>query len=194
MRRAPMTTPEELPAKLDRITDIVAEAAEAGRKVLIFTYFLDVITVLEKHLAPQTVGTVTGAVAPGTRQQLIDALDSAPAGSVLLAQITAGGTGLNIQSANVVVLVEPQVKPSTEAQAIARVHRMGQTAKVLVHRLIAENTADELMLEKLADKTQLFDAYARPSESAQIPDAVDISESDLAASIITEERQRLGYH
>lgn len=193
MRRAPMTTPGKLPAKLERITEIIEEAAAAERKVLIFTFFLDVIDVLQEHLGTQVVGTVTGSVAPGTRQQLVDSLDHAPAGSVLLAQITAGGTGLNIQSANVVVLVEPQVKPSIEAQAIARVHRMGQTAKVLVHRLIAENTADELMLGRLAGKTQLFDAYARPSESAQIHDAVDVSESELAASIIAEERRRLGY-
>ena len=193
MRRAPLTTPGVTPAKLERISEIVDEAREAGRKVLIFTFFLDVLDVLAGQLGEQVVGTITGAVTPTARQAMIDSLDDASPGSVLLAQITAGGTGLNIQSANVVILAEPQVKPSIEAQAIARVHRMGQTSNVLVHRLIAEGTAEERMLELLGDKAGIFDAYARPSESAQVHDAVDISESELAASLIAEERRRLGH-
>lgn len=193
MRRAPMTTPDAVPAKLERIIEILDDAEEAGRKVLIFTFFLDVIDVLREALGERVVGVVTGGVPPTARQEMIDALDHAPAGSALLAQITAGGTGLNIQSASVVVLVEPQVKPSIEAQAIARVHRMGQTSGVLVHRLIADDTADERMLEMLAGKRQIFDTYARPSESAQVHDAVDVSESELAASVIAAERERLGF-
>ncbi len=193
MRRAPMTTPDARPAKLERITEILDDAEDAGRKVLIFSFFLDVIDVLRKSLGEKVIGAITGSVHPSARQEMIDQLDDAAPGSVLLAQITAGGTGLNIQSASVVILIEPQVKPSIEAQAIARVHRMGQTTNVLVHRLIADDTADERMLEVLADKRQLFDAYARPSESAQIHDAVDVSEIDLAASVIAAERKRLGY-
>jgi len=93
----------------------------------------------------------------------------------------------------VVILVEPQVKPSIEAQAIARVHRMGQTSTVLVHRLVADDTVDERMLEMLAGKSAIFDAYARPSESASVHDAVDVTERQLAAEIIAAERERLGF-
>nr|WP_241228439.1 DEAD/DEAH box helicase [Corynebacterium hylobatis] len=194
MRRAAMTTPDVVPAKLERIREIVAEAEESGRKVLIFTYFLDVLDVLAADLGERVVGCLSGAVNPAARQELIDALSTAPAGSVLLAQITAGGTGLNIQSASVVIIVEPQVKPSVEAQAIARAHRMGQTSTVLVHRLIGDDTVDERMLEMLVGKAQLFDAFARPSESAQVHDAVDITEGQLAEAIIAAERERLDYN
>jgi len=100
--------------------------------------------------------------------------------------------GLNIQSASQVIICEPQVKPTIEQQAVARVHRMGQTATVNVHRLIGDDTADERMLEILAGKTQIFDVYARLSETAETPDAVDITEAQLAASIIDAERARLG--
>lgn len=193
MRRAAMTTPDAVPAKLERIREIVGEAEEAGRRVIIFTYFLDVLDVLEADLGHRAVGRLSGAVSPAARQSLIDALGSAPGGSVLLAQITAAGTGLNIQSASVVILVEPQVKPSIEAQAIARAHRMGQTSSVMVHRLIGDDTVDERMLEMLAGKAQLFDAYARPSESAAVHDAVDVTEGQLAEMIIAAERERLGY-
>ena len=61
--------------------------------------------------------------------------------AVLVARIHAGGTGLNIQAASVVVLMEPQIKPSLEEQAIARAHRMGQTRRVLVYRLLDEDSA-----------------------------------------------------
>ena len=190
MRRAPMMTPVGVPAKLERLREIVDEAAEAGRKVLIFSFFLDVLARLEKELGETVVGTVDGSVAAAKRQDLVDQFAAVNGPAVLLAQITAAGAGLNIQAASVVILVEPQVKPSIEAQAIARAHRMGQTSTVLVHRLVADDTADERLLEILGQKTKVFDAYARESESARVHDAVDVSESQLAEEIIAAERER----
>jgi SNF2 family DNA or RNA helicase len=78
-------------------------------------------------------------------------------------QVDAGGIGINLQSPQVVVLMEPQMKPSTEWQAIARVHRMGQSKTVLVHRLIARDTIDERMVELVEQKTQVFMDYANDS-------------------------------
>lgn len=70
---------------------------------------------------------------------------------------------------------------------------MGQTSQVVVHRLVGDETADERLLEVLADKRRIFDAYARSSETAEAPDAVDVSEGDLARTIIAAERRRLGF-
>jgi len=78
-------------------------------------------------------------------------------------QVDAGGIGINLQSAQVVILMEPQMKPSTEWQAIARVHRMGQSKTVLVHRLIARDTVDERMVALIEEKTQIFMDYAHDS-------------------------------
>lgn len=61
-----------------------------------------------------------------------DEFDNAKAGKVLPAQIQAGGTGLNIQTASVVIICEPQLKPSIENQAISRAYRMGQSRDVFV--------------------------------------------------------------
>ncbi|PRQ11967.1 DEAD/DEAH box helicase [Corynebacterium sp. 13CS0277] len=183
-----------MPAKVERILDIVEEAESADRKVIVFTYFLDVLDVLQHYLGDRVVGTITGSVSAPQRQEMVDALGAAPAGAVLLAQITAGGVGLNIQAASVIVLAEPQVKPTIEDQAIARAFRMGQTRKVHVHRLIGADTVDERMLEILAPKRATFDSYARRSEvTSSTPDAVDITEPALAATIIAEERARLGF-
>ncbi|MDO5513486.1 DEAD/DEAH box helicase, partial [Corynebacterium sp.] len=80
MRRAAMTTPGAVPAKLERIREIVEEAEEAGRRVLVFTYFLDVLDRLESALGSRVVGRLSGQVTPAARQSLIDALATAPPG------------------------------------------------------------------------------------------------------------------
>ena len=110
------------------------------------------------------------------RQQIIDEFEAMPAGSVLPAQIGAGGTGLNIQAASVVILCEPQLKPSTENQAIARAHRMGQSRTVLVYRLIAADTIDERIQDMLREKQAIFDAFADKSAAA---DATSREESQI---------------
>jgi ABC-type branched-subunit amino acid transport system ATPase component len=111
---------------------------------------------------------------------------------VLVCQIEAAGVGVNIQAASVVILCEPQVKPSIEAQAIARAHRMGQVRTVQVHRLLIADSVDERMIEILSSKAQLFDAYVRHSTIAHAaPGAVDISEVQLARMIVAQEQQRL---
>jgi hypothetical protein len=111
---------------------------------------------------------------------------------VLVCQIEAGGVGLNIQAASVVILCEPQVKPSIEAQAVARAHRMGQVRTVQVHRLLIEDSVDQRMLELLGSKAKVFDAYVRHSAIAQAaPGAVDVSEVQLARTIVAQEQRRL---
>jgi SNF2 family DNA or RNA helicase len=111
----------------------------------------------------------------------------------LVGQIQAAGTGLNIQAASVVILCEPQIKPSLEVQAIARAHRMGQVPKVQVHRLILPESVDEQMLAMLAYKQSEFDDYARDSDLANQADgAKDASEESMAKVIVMEERKRLG--
>lgn len=74
---------------------------------------------------------------------------------------------LNIQAASVVVLCEPQFKPSIENQTISRAYRMGQTRKVFVHRLLCKDTIDERIMQILANKQRIFDSLptgrSRPS-------------------------------
>ena len=112
------------------------------------------------------------------RQQIIDDFSAYEGGAVLLSQILAGGTGLNIQKASIVIMCEPQYKPSIENQAIARAYRIGQTSNVTVYRLLGERTIDERILQILKEKLALFDAYANISESGE--QSIQVSEKDLA--------------
>ncbi len=241
MRRAAFARPEKS-AKLQRLRELVAEAAGNGLKVVVFSYFRDVLAVVGEALeeaeteaagasgpgqaagAARTSGAerasgaaqasgatrasgaagvsgrerstvhgpLTGSVPPARRQAMVDAFAAAPGHAVLLAQIEAGGVGLNLQAASVVVICEPQVKPTVEHQAVARAHRMGQVRPVQVHRLLATSGVDQRLLEILENKSRLFDAYARRSDVAEAtPDAVDVSDGALARRIVEDEQRRL---
>lgn len=99
---------------------------------------------------------------------------------------------MNMQAGSVVVICEPQVKPSLETQAIARAHRMGQLRGVQVHRLLTTDSVDQRMVEMLGEKQRIFDEYARGSEvAASSPEAVDQSEKKLAAEVVEMEMERL---
>ena len=163
-------------AKLQRLVEIVAEAADNGRKTVVFSSFLDVLRAVDRALDGRCVGLLTGRLDPSSRQALVDEFSASPEPLVLASQIQAGGVGLNIQAASVVVLTEPQWKPSIEDQAVARLHRLGQVRPVHVHRLLAEGGVDQRMLEILSTKRQLFDEYARMSDLKEAsPHAIDVS-------------------
>ncbi|MBC6458908.1 DEAD/DEAH box helicase [Actinomadura sp. HBU206391] len=192
MRRAAYAVPDRS-AKLERLLELVQEAADNDLKVVVFSFFRDVLAAVHEAIGPHAHGPIAGGLTAIRRQQVVDEFTAAQGHAVLLGQIQAGGVGLNLQAASVVILCEPQVKPTMESQAVARAHRMGQVRKVQVHRLLAADSVDERMLNILHGKAQLFDAYARRSDLADAtPDAIDISEQALARQIIDEERQRLG--
>lgn len=131
---------------------------------------------------------INGSVSPQRRQEIIDEFDEAPPGAVLVAQIQSGGTGLNIQAATVVVICEPQFKPSIENQAISRAYRMNQTRNVLVYRLLCENTVDEKITEMLKQKQAVFDAFADSSSAADHTVKVD---NNTFGNIIKDEIDRI---
>lgn len=190
MRRAAMLSERSM--KVNRLLEIVEEAEANGRRVIVFSYFREVLNEVARLLPGEVFGPLTGSVPAADRQNLVDRFSQAGHGAVLVAQITAGGVGLNIQSASVVVICEPQIKPTMESQAIARAHRMGQTNIVQVHRLLTEDSVDQRIRDILAAKMQLFDEFARDSVIAkQAPDAVDVSEAEIARMVVAAERERL---
>ena len=194
MRQAGLASPDPAAcAKTERLVELVTEAAVNGRKTLVYSFFRDVIDVVARAVPGTIFGPITGDLAPARRQQVVDDFTAHPGPAVLVSQIQAGGVGLNIQAASVVILCEPQVTPTSEEQAFARAHRMGQVRTVQVHRLLNEDAVDERMQELLDVKRDAFDAYARRSALAEATvSAVDLSLERLADTIVREEQQRLG--
>ncbi len=176
-------------SKANALLELCEQAREDGRKLIIFSFFRNTIAKVCALLGEQALEPITGDIPPEKRQEIVDKLKDAPAGTAIVSQVQAGGTGLNIQSASVVIFCEPQIKPSIENQALSRAYRMGQTRSVLVYRLLCEDTVDERMLEILANKQNLFDAYA--DESAVGAENIKQTEAALAKQIITMEKERL---
>ncbi|WP_106402228.1 DEAD/DEAH box helicase [Actinocorallia populi] len=190
MRRAAYAAPKTS-GKLKRLLELVAEARENGHKVVVFSFFREVLTTVHTAL-PDAFGPLAGDVPATRRQEIVDLFAAHPGHAVLLAQIQAGGVGLNLQAASVVILCEPQLKPTVESQAIARAHRMGQVRRVQVHRLLSPDSVDERVLALLRHKKALFDAYARRSDIAETtPEAIDLSDPSIARQIVEEEQLRL---
>ncbi len=179
-------------AKIRRLKEIVEEAESDGRKILVFSFYLDTIECVIDSLGRRCTQPINGSVPVQRRQQIIDEFEKMPAGSVLPAQIQAGGTGLNIQSASVVIICEPQLKPSIENQAISRAYRMGQTRKVLVYRLLASNTIDERIDDILTEKQVIFDAFADISEAVTAKEKEDYQIDEMTfGKLIQEEIDRI---
>ena len=189
-------------AKLERLIEIVEEAAEDGMKVVVFSYFRAVLATAGQALGASVAGEINGSVPPAVRQQIVDDFTRRHGHAVLLGQIEAGGVGINMQAASVVVITEPQWKPSTENQAVARAHRMGQIRTVQVHRLLAKGSVDERMREIQENKTLLFDEFARKSDAKDAdrravdtaehrPAVLDDESVPLERRIILAEEHRL---
>ncbi|OMC31129.1 helicase SNF2 [Mycobacterium colombiense] len=191
MRQAAMNQSDKS-TKMQRLIEIVGEAEDNNRRVVVFSYFRSVLDQVAHALPGKVFGPLTGSVPAPQRQVMVDAFSAAGHGAVLVSQIVAGGVGLNIQAASVVVICEPQLKPTTEWQAVARARRMGQLESVQVHRLLSEEGVDQRIREILARKSELFEEFARKADIADAaPEAYDISEAELAREVIAAERERL---
>ena len=179
--------------KAARLLEIADQAKTEGRKIIVFSFFLDTIRRVQELLGDRVYGPISGSIPADRRQELVDRFAEGPEGSVLICQIVAGGVGLNIQAASVVVLCEPQWKPSIETQAISRVYRMGQARSVEVFRLLAEDTVDEHVLRILKGKSELFEGFA--DESSVGDASMELMESRMEKAmsrILEEERKKYG--
>ncbi len=179
-------------SKANRLLEICDNAKEEGRKIIVFSFFRNTLEKVHQLLGERCMETISGDISPAHRQEIVDAFNAAEPGAVLVSQVQAGGTGLNIQAASVIVFCEPQLTPAIENQAVSRAYRMGQTRDVLVYRLLADDTIDERMLEILSGKQLEFDNFADESvigdSQLQIQKA---EEGSWVTKMVREEQERL---
>lgn len=121
-----------------------------------WTSHLDLIQIaLEDNNIPYV--RLDGKMSRVKRNASLDAFRDDPSVTVILVSIMAGGLGLNLTTANKVYVMEPQFNPAAEAQAIDRVHRLGQTREVTATRFIMDESFEEKMLELQKKKQNLAD-------------------------------------
>ena len=144
-------------SKLERLEELFEELlAEEGRKIVLFSEWTTMLTLIERQLKPFHVNHVRldGSVPQKKRQQMVHQFQRDPACRLFLTT-NAGSTGLNLQAANTVINVDLPWNPAVLEQRVARAHRLGQKNPVQVYVLVTEGTIEEKLLGTLSAKHDL---------------------------------------
>lgn len=143
-------------SKTEAILELVAEARDSGKKALVFSQFTSYLDILKKRLDAEGVAyyEITGATPKRERMTLVNAFneDDVP---VFLVSLKAGGTGLNLIGASVVIHADPWWNSAAIDQATDRAHRIGQRQMVSVYKVIAKGTIEERILRLQEAKSEL---------------------------------------
>ena len=145
--------------KINLLMEKLTEVIENGHKVVIFSQFVmfleRVKSALELHFPELARFELTGMTLD--RQKPVQDFQAAEGAAAMLVSLKAAGTGITLHAADYVFLLDPWWNPAVEAQAVDRVHRIGQTNTVFVYRMVTAGTIEERIQELKEDKKDLFD-------------------------------------
>jgi len=145
--------------KLTLLVEKLAAVIESGRKVVIFSQFVKLLdrvkAALDAHYPLLPRFELTGGTLD--RQRPVQEFQTAIGAAAMLVSLKAAGTGITLHAADYVFLLDPWWNPAVEAQAIDRVHRIGQTNTVFVYRMVTAGTIEERIQDLKAEKRELFD-------------------------------------
>ena len=143
-------------AKMDTCLELIENAIEGGHKILLFSQFTSIFDLLEPRLKKEKIAffRLDGSTNKIKRASMVDDFnnDDTP---LFLISLKAGGTGLNLTSASIVIHFDPWWNIAAQNQATDRTHRIGQTKVVSVFKLIAKNTIEEKILQLQEAKQEL---------------------------------------
>ncbi|OAC99926.1 hypothetical protein MUCCIDRAFT_148102 [Mucor lusitanicus CBS 277.49] len=143
--------------KIERLKQLLPKFKKEGNKVLIFSQFTKMLDILE--LVMQTIDIsflrLDGETKVMERQNMIDEFNNNADINVFLLSTKAGGFGINLTSANIVILYDIDFNPQNDKQAEDRAHRVGQTKDVVIHKLICRDTIEEYILKMANMKLRL---------------------------------------
>jgi superfamily II DNA or RNA helicase len=156
----------EIPStKLDALMELLTEITSEGHRTLVFSQFTRFLGNAKQRLDD---AGIDHCYLDGSTRRRPEVLERFRTGNapVFLISLKAGGFGLNLTEADYCVLLDPWWNPATEAQAVDRIHRIGQTRNVMVYRLVAKDTIEEKVMALKARKAALFDAVMADGEVA----------------------------
>lgn len=146
-------------SKLNQCIEVVKDAVQAGHKILLFSGYTSMFEILEKELKKENISyfKLTGQTKVGDRIRLVDEFNENDDIKVFLISLKAGGTGLNLIGADMVIHYDPWWNLSAENQATDRTYRIGQKRNVQVYKLITKNSIEEKIYELQQKKAKLAD-------------------------------------
>lgn len=145
--------------KIERALELINDNIGAGNKIILFSQFTSVLANIGETLTQNNISYsyLDGSTKASRRLELVDEFNKSDENKVFLISLKAGGTGLNLTSANIVIHFDPWWNPAIEEQATDRAHRIGQKNVVQVFKLIAEGTIEESILKLQEEKKELID-------------------------------------
>ena len=146
-------------SKLDQCIELVRDGISSGHKILLFSGYTSIFPIIEKELDKHEIKyfKLTGATKVSERVSLVDEFNSNDNIKVFLISLKAGGTGLNLTGADMVIHYDPWWNASAENQATDRAYRIGQKNNVQVYKLITKDSIEEKIYEMQQKKSALID-------------------------------------
>lgn len=146
-------------SKLKQCIEIIKDGIEAGHKILLFSGYTSMFDIIEKELLKEDINyyKLTGKTNVNERVELVEDFNQNENVKVFLISLKAGGTGLNLTGADMVIHYDPWWNISAENQATDRAYRIGQKNNVQVYKLITKNSIEEKIYELQEKKSKLID-------------------------------------
>ena len=151
-------TDEMASAKMDLFFELLDEAMDGGHRVLVFSQFVQMLHILRAALTERNIRFSYLDGATRNRMEQVDQFNNNPDVPVFLVSLKAGGSGLNLTGANVVIHYDPWWNPAVEDQATDRTHRIGQTQTVYSIKLVTENSIEQKVIDLQERKRQIINA------------------------------------
>lgn len=154
-------------SKLNQCMQITKDAVEGGHKILLFSGYTSMFNILEKELKKEGIEyfKLTGQTKVSDRIKLVEEFNENDKIKVFLISLKAGGTGLNLTGADMVIHYDPWWNISAENQATDRTYRIGQKKNVQVYKLITKNSIEERIYELQQKKEKLIDSMLSTKET-----------------------------
>ncbi len=161
----------EIPsAKLDALLERVEELAEEGHQVLVFSQFVQMLNIIRDRLVEREIGHLMLTGSTENRAELVDTFQKDPRKTVFLLSLKAAGFGLNLTAASYAILYDPWWNPAAEAQAIDRIHRIGQTKPVIAYRFISAGSVEEKIRALQHEKAALAASVVQEESLSKVMD------------------------
>ena len=152
--------------KLEYLRETVKDAISGGHRILLFSQFTGVLDIIRQSFESEQINYfyLDGATKTEDRGRLVQDFNKG-AGDVFLISLKAGGTGLNLTGADMVIHYDPWWNPAVEDQATDRAYRIGQKNSVQVIKLITKGTIEEKIYQLQQKKKEMFDSVIKPGEA-----------------------------
>jgi superfamily II DNA or RNA helicase len=166
-------------SKLDLLVETLQDSIESGHRALIFSQWTSYLDLIEPQLKNHGISFSRLDGTTRNREELVSAFQKETGPSVMLISLKAGGVGLTLTAADHIFIMDPWWNPAVEDQAADRAHRLGQSNPVLIHRLVAQGTIEERILEMKKLKQQVAEVILQGTGAA-----TSVTREDILALLL----------